>query len=111
VLENGGILIDNPGMREVGIAAVNALQITFKILTELAEDCKYKDCTHVSETGCAVLAALDSGELDKASYENYLKMEREKEHFESTVAEKRKKDKDFGKMIKTFKKDRKSKKY
>jgi ribosome biogenesis GTPase len=111
VLENGGILIDNPGMREVGIAAANALKITFKALAELAEDCKFKDCTHVSETGCAVLAALDSGELDMASYENYLKMEREKEHFESTVAEKRKKDKDFGKMIKTFKKDRKSKKY
>jgi ribosome biogenesis GTPase len=111
VLENGGILIDNPGMREVGIAAANVLKITFKALAELAEDCKYKDCTHVSEIGCAVLAALDSGELDKASYENYLKMEREKEHFESTVAEKRKKDKDFGKMIKTFKKDRKSKKY
>jgi ribosome biogenesis GTPase len=57
------------------------------------------------------LKAVESGEIDKSSYENYLKMEREKEHFESTVAEKRKKDKDFGKMIKQFKKTRKSDKY
>ena len=50
--------------------------------------------------------ALELGEIDGASYENYLKMEKEKTHFESTVAEKRKKDKDFGKMLKNYKKDR-----
>ncbi len=105
VLENGGILIDNPGMKEVGIAdSTEGLEITYAAITELSENCKFKDCTHTSETGCAVLAALESGDLDKSSYENYLKMEREKEHFESTLAEKRKKDKDFGKMIKNYKK-------
>jgi ribosome biogenesis GTPase len=110
VLENGGILIDNPGMREVGIAdSTDGLEITFDTLIELSENCKFKDCTHTTEIECAVIAAVDSGEIDKSSYENYLKMEREKEHFESTVAEKRKKDKDFGKMIKTFKKIKKSK--
>jgi ribosome biogenesis GTPase len=62
-------------------------------------------------TYCAVLAAVENGEIDGASYENYLKMEREKEHFESSVAEKRKKDKEFGKMIKHFKKGRKLNKY
>ena len=52
---------------------------------------------------------LEKKEIDKASYENYLKMEREKKHFESTLAEKRKRDKDFGKMIKNYKNDLKKK--
>lgn len=105
VLENGGIIIDNPGMREVGIAdSKEGLEITFNAITELSKGCKFKDCTHTTEVGCAVLKAVESGELDKSSYENYLRMDREKDHFESTVAEKRQRDKDFGKMMKNFKK-------
>jgi ribosome biogenesis GTPase len=112
VLENGGILIDNPGMREVGIAdSTDGLEITFETIVELSENCRFKDCTHTSEIDCAVIAAVESGEIDKLSYENYLKMEREKEHYESTVVEKRKKDKDFGKMIKNYKKDKKTNMY
>ncbi|MCB2208768.1 MAG: ribosome small subunit-dependent GTPase A [Bacteroidetes bacterium] len=112
VLENGGILIDNPGMREVGIAdSTDGLDITFEAIVELSKNCKFKDCTHKTEINCAVLSALDNGEIDENSYENYLKMEREKEHFESTVTERRKKDKDFGKMVKNYKKDRKLNKY
>ncbi len=108
VLENGGILIDNPGMREVGIAdSTVGLELTFDTIIQLSKDCKFKDCTHTTEVDCAVIAAVESREIDKSSYENYLKMEREKEHFESTVAERRKKDKDFGKMIKHFKKTNK----
>jgi len=112
VLENGGILIDNPGMREVGIVdSTDGLDITFETIVKLSKECKFKDCSHTTEIDCALKAALERGEIDKSSYENYLKMEREKEHFESTVAEKRKKDKDFGKMIKHYKKTRKSNKY
>jgi len=112
VLENGGILIDNPGMREVGIADSGiGLELTFEAIVRLANDCKFKDCTHTSETGCAVLEALGNEKIEEDAYHNYLKMEKEKEHFESTVAEKRKKDKDFGKMIKHFKTQRKSNKY
>lgn len=105
VLENGGIFIDNPGMREVGVTdSASGIETTFNAISRLSSDCKFKDCTHTSETGCAVLEALANGEIDKSSYENYLKMVREKEHFESTVAEKRQKDKDFGKMLKNYKK-------
>jgi len=105
ILENGGILIDNPGMREVGIAdSKEGLEITFDAIVQLSKDCKFKDCTHTTEVDCAVIAAVESGDIDESYYENYLKMEREKEHFESTVAEKRKKDKDFGKMMKNYKK-------
>lgn len=112
ILENGGILIDNPGMREVGIVdSVDGLEITFNTIVELSQNCKFKDCTHIHENGCAILEAVEKGEIDKDSYQNYLKMEREKTHFESTVSEKRKKDKDFGKMIKNYKKDKKRNKY
>ena len=109
VLENGGILIDNPGMREVGIAdSTDGIKITFETIIELSKDCKFKDCTHTTEIDCAVVAAIEKGEIERSSYENYLKMERENEHFESTVAERRKKDKDFGKMLKNYKKDKNS---
>jgi len=112
VLENGGIIIDNPGMRMVGIAdSSKGLEMTFQKIVERSGDCKFKDCSHTTEIGCAILADVENGEIDKVSYENFLKMERENEHFESTVAEKRKKDKNFGKMIKHFKKARKSNKY
>lgn len=105
ILENGGILIDNPGMREVGIAdTASGLETTFDRIGRLSGNCRFKDCTHTNEKGCSVLEAVEKGEIDKASYENYLKMEREKAHFESTMEEKRKKEKDFGKMVKTFKK-------
>jgi len=108
ILENGGILIDNPGMREVGIAdSAGGLEATFDVIISHSRNCKFIDCTHTNEIGCSVLEAVEKGLIDKASYENYLKMEREKTHFEATVAEKRKKDKEFGKIMKNYKKDMK----
>jgi ribosome biogenesis GTPase / thiamine phosphate phosphatase len=107
VIENGGILIDNPGMREVGIVdTAYGLETTFDLIYSLSHECKFKDCTHTTETGCAVLEAVSKGRIDKSSYGNFVKMEKEKNHFESTVFEKRKKDKSFGKMIKNFKKEK-----
>ena len=112
VLDTGGIIIDNPGIREVGITDSNGgLDKTFEKIVQLSNNCKFKDCTHTIEIGCAVISAVESDKLDKLFYENYLKMNREKEHFESTVAEKRKKDKNSGKMFKQIKKLKKSNKY
>jgi ribosome biogenesis GTPase len=106
ILENGGILVDNPGMREVGIAdSTSGLETTFDMIIRLSKNCKFKDCTHTNEKGCSVIEAVEMGELDRSSYENYLKLEREKSHFESTVSEKRRKDKEFGKMVKNYKKN------
>ena len=106
ILDNGGILVDNPGMREVGIADTSGgLETTFDTIVRLAQNCKFKDCTHTSEKGCSVLEAVDKGKIDKYSWENYLRLEREKAHFESTVQERRKKDKEFGKFLKNYKKD------
>ena len=112
VLESGGILVDNPGMREVGIADTSGgLETTFDRIIHLSPNCKFKDCTHTNEIGCSVIEAVEKGEIDKKSYENYLKMEREKAHFESTIEERRKKDKEFGKVIKNYKKDIKKNKF
>jgi len=106
ILENGGILVDNPGMREVGIAdAEGGLEITFNMIVNLSRHCRFKNCTHTTETGCSVIEAVEKGEMDRASYENYLKMEKEIAYFESTVAERRRKEKIFGKIIKNYKKD------
>lgn len=112
LLDNGGILIDTPGMREIGLAdASHGLEITFDRIIELSHNCKFKDCTHTNERGCLVIEAVTSGEIDQTSYENYLKMEKENTYFELTVVEKRKKSKDFGKMLKNVKKDLKKNYY
>ena len=106
VLESGGILIDNPGMREIGIIdTAEGSETAFDIIFNYSKQCKYSDCTHTGEIGCAVIEAVNRGEIDMRSYENFLKIEREKDHFNLTVAEKRKKDKSFGKMVKNFKND------
>jgi len=107
-LENGSIVIDTPGMRELGVTdSADALEMTFDAISKLTSDCKFSDCSHTNETGCAVLAAVESGELSEDAYENYLKLKREQEHFSSTVYEKRLRDKEFGKMIKSVLKEKK----
>ncbi|NQU88220.1 MAG: ribosome small subunit-dependent GTPase A [Mariniphaga sp.] len=112
LLEKGGILIDNPGMREVGIADLEgSLDNVFDDIKQLSNQCRYANCEHVHEKGCAVLEALESGAINKSSYDNYLKLKKENEHFQSSVAEKRKKDKQFGKMVKDFKKHRNQNKF
>ena len=106
ILENGGILIDNPGMREVGLTdTTSGLESTFEMIIKLAQKCKFKDCTHTNEKGCFIIEALEKSLIDRNCYENYIKMTKEKDYFESSVAERRKKDKAFGKMVKNFKKD------
>jgi ribosome biogenesis GTPase len=106
VIQNGALLIDNPGMREVGIAdASGGLEKTFDAIIDAAQKCRFKDCTHTSEAGCAVLELVESGDIDAEMYENFMKMEREKNLFEMSAHDRRKKDKDFGKMFKNFKSD------
>ena len=104
VFENG-VLIDNPGMREVGVTdSSGGLEMTFEEISILARACKYNDCTHTSEDKCAVLEALENEALNRESYENFLKMEKERTHFESNAMDRRKKGKDLGRLIKDMKK-------
>jgi ribosome biogenesis GTPase / thiamine phosphate phosphatase len=112
ILENGAIIIDTPGMRELGmIDSEDGIKSTFEEIYELGLRCKFSDCKHIDEKSCAILEAVENGNIDVASYENFLKIQREQQHFQATIAEKRKKDKEFGKMVKSFKKEKKKNKY
>ncbi len=105
VLENGGMVIDNPGIREVGVAdAGEAVANVFGDISELAKSCKFVDCTHDHEPGCAVLAALKSGELSEAKYQNYNTLKKESDYYAMSSLEKRRKDRSFGRMVKSVKK-------
>lgn len=112
ILKNGAVIIDTPGMREVGIAdTTEGLENTFDHIIQLSGLCRFSDCTHTHEAGCAVLDAVEKGLIDKASYSNFLKMKSEKRRFNTSIAEKRKKDKAFGKMQKEAVKYRRQKKF
>lgn len=106
ILESGALVIDNPGMREFGIwAAESGIEGSFSDLSGLASGCRYRNCSHTSEPGCAVLAAVKSGALSHAHYDNYLKLRAESKFDQMSHGEKRKKDRDFGRYIKSAKKD------
>ncbi len=101
LLQNGSIIIDTPGMREVGVVnQEQGIETTFDWLYTYSEHCKYRDCTHTNEKGCAVIEAVEAGEINRKSYENYLKMERESAHFEASSADKKRKGKSLAKIIK-----------
>lgn len=111
-LDNGGIVIDNPGIRGVGMAGtIDGVGDTFDEITTLAQQCKFVDCTHTNEPGCAVLEALDSGVLNAEKYANYINLKKEAEYYEMSEQEKKEKDRQFGKFMKTAKKDLKKYKY
>jgi ribosome biogenesis GTPase len=105
-LDGGGLVVDNPGMRELGMTdAETGIDAAFDEISSLAKECKYSDCTHVNEPGCAVLSALKFGHLDKGKYHNYLSLKKETSFYEMTESERRKKDRQFGKFFKKSKKD------
>lgn len=111
LLENNSILIDTPGMREIGVTDnKEGLEETFEDIEQYMTECKFTDCTHSNEPGCAVLEALETGNISKQKFENYLKLKKESDHFARTSLEKKKRDKDFGKMVKSIMKDVKKRK-
>ena len=79
VLPGGGLVIDTPGLRELQLWDVGseALDATFADVEELAGDCRFADCAHVHEPGCAVLAAVESGELSRERLHSWRKLQRE----------------------------------
>ncbi len=107
VLENGSIVIDNPGMRELGIISIESgLDNTFDEIAELSNQCRYKDCTHTVESGCAVLKGIEEGIISNERYRNYIKMYKESSYNEMSYFEKRQKDKKFGKFMHIYLKNR-----
>lgn len=106
VLENGALVIDNPGMREFGIlGAESGLVEGFSDIAQLSSRCRFGDCSHANEPGCAVLEAIASGALTQDHYDNYIKLRKESQFQQMSYAERRKKDRDFGRYIKSVKKD------
>ena len=84
LLPGGGLLLDTPGMRELGLwDSEEGLAATFEDIEALAGACKFGDCSHSNEPGCAVRAALEAGELDEARWRSYQKLRRELAHLES----------------------------
>ncbi|HZX04422.1 ribosome small subunit-dependent GTPase A [Kribbella sp.] len=78
VLPRGGVVIDTPGLRGIGLQeSGEGLAAAFPDITELAERCKFKDCSHESEPGCAVQAGLEDGTLPYRRYESWVKLQRE----------------------------------
>jgi ribosome biogenesis GTPase len=74
------------------------LQATFEDIEQLAQRCKFRDCRHQREVGCAVSAAVRNGVLDERRLENYRKLQREAAHANASLAERRERDRQFGRM-------------
>jgi len=111
ILDNGAIIIDNPGMRELGVISdESGLGSTFNEIDELADQCRYKDCAHTVETGCAVLKAVERGEISEERYNNFIKIYKESLYNEMSYVDKREKDKKFGKYVRSVMKEIKNKK-
>jgi len=104
VLDRGGILIDNPGIKEVQMwTDETTLRERFADIDEIALGCRFGDCKHGKDAGCAIRAAVEAGTLDPARYEGYLKLEEE-------IAELRKKRKKRQMTVeRVFKRDHKIK--
>ncbi len=92
-------IIDVPGMREVGLAPESGVDKQFQDIGRYAAHCRYSDCTHQQEPGCAVREAVENGELSQDVWQHYLKLLAEERH-NISEHERRKRDRAFGKMVK-----------
>jgi ribosome biogenesis GTPase len=105
VLSQGAMLIDTPGMRELGLLGVSdGINQGFEDILLLSESCRYANCSHEQESGCAVRAAVKNGNLNEDRYSSYLKLKKESEYHEMSYLDKRRKDRAFGRFIKSAKK-------
>ncbi|MDN3680828.1 ribosome small subunit-dependent GTPase A [Vibrio tapetis subsp. quintayensis] len=102
-LPEGGLLMDTPGMRELQLSSCEeGVSETFADIETLVSQCRFSDCQHHEEPGCAVRKALENGDIDNRRLDNYNKLLREQARNGASIAEKRSADKKFGKMCKTF---------
>jgi ribosome biogenesis GTPase / thiamine phosphate phosphatase len=102
VLEGGALLIDMPGMRELGMLGVSeGLDDTFADIGELTKNCRFTDCGHTTEPGCAVRAAIERHELSDRRLQDYLKLRKESAFHDLSHIERRKKDREFGRFVRS----------
>ena len=99
-LPDGGLLIDVPGIRELKVSDVDdALAVVFDDIEALASNCRFADCVHQNEPGCAVLDAVKNGKIEERRWRNYLKLQLENERNSASLAEKRLKGRNFAKLV------------
>ncbi|WP_297476693.1 ribosome small subunit-dependent GTPase A [uncultured Photobacterium sp.] len=99
-LPEGGLLMDTPGMRELQLSDVKeGIKLTFTDIESLATACRFKDCQHQNEPGCAVVKAIANDELSTRRLNNFQKLLREDAYNSATLAQKRAKDRTFTKMV------------
>ena len=107
MIEHGGLLIDMPGMRELGMLGVGeGIDDSFADIRELSRNCRFTNCNHTNEPGCAVQKAIEQHELDAEHYQNYLKLKKEADFHELSYVERRKKDRAFGQFVRSVMKTR-----
>ena len=108
-LPTGGWLLDTPGMRELQLTdSESGLDDVFADIVDLAATCRFADCGHQSEPGCAVLAAIERGDLDPDRLKRYRKLIAENAKNQASLAERRSRDRAFGKMVKGAMKEKRS---
>jgi len=101
ILPSGGLLIDVPGMRELRVAEINqSIGTVFDDIRSLAAQCRFADCGHETEPGCAVIRAIEENRIDARRLANYRKLMRENALATATLAEKRSHGREFAKMVK-----------
>ncbi|NNL19582.1 MAG: ribosome small subunit-dependent GTPase A [Boseongicola sp.] len=97
----GGWIIDTPGMRSLALTDVSdGIAAVFEDIEDLAEGCKFSDCAHETEPGCAITAALEMGDLDPDRVKRWRKLKAEELHNSETLAQSRARQRSFGKMVK-----------
>ncbi|WP_117233031.1 ribosome small subunit-dependent GTPase A [Vibrio maerlii] len=102
IIPEGGLLLDTPGMRELQLAdCADGVSETFSDIEIIAEMCRFSDCQHGSEPGCAIQAALANGEIEERRFNNYQKLLREQARNGATLAEQRANNKQLSKMYRT----------
>ncbi len=112
LLSNGSMIIDAPGMREFGITAEDGGEgILHPLIEELAPLCRFGDCTHQHEPGCAIVSAVQNGSLPELVYRSYVKLLREQYHFQTNEMDKRRIERQHGKITRQASKHRKDWKY
>lgn len=113
ILPNGSMLIDSPGMREFGLTidADEGVSFHHPQIEKLSTRCRFRDCTHHHEPGCAIVAAVENGTLPISVYRNYLKLIREQYHYQASALEKKRMEQQFGKIAKQVNALRKKRKY
>ena len=107
VVPGGFLVLDTPGMRELQLTdAAAGIDDVFADLHALAAHCRFNDCQHITEPGCAVLKAIERGEIDAARLGRWRKLKAEEAFNSASLAERRTKDKAFGKMVRQIKKEK-----